>query len=40
MTLRDHRLSITSSPEELDDMLKRDLAVTARIIKAAGIQPE
>ena len=30
----------TSTPEELGAELKRDLERTAKIVKAAGIQPE
>jgi tripartite-type tricarboxylate transporter receptor subunit TctC len=30
----------TSTPEELADTVKRDIAVVAKLVKAAGIQPE
>jgi len=33
-------LASTTTPEELADMIKRDLAITEKIVKAAGIQPE
>jgi tripartite-type tricarboxylate transporter receptor subunit TctC len=31
---------VTSSPEELGEMLRRDLGLTGRLMKAAGIEPE
>jgi tripartite-type tricarboxylate transporter receptor subunit TctC len=30
----------TSSPEEVTQMIRRDLAITAKLVKAVGIQPE
>jgi tripartite-type tricarboxylate transporter receptor subunit TctC len=30
----------TSTPEELSETIRRDIAYTARIVKAIGIQPE
>ena len=33
-------LASTTTPEQLADMIKRDLAIMERIVKAAGIQPE
>jgi tripartite-type tricarboxylate transporter receptor subunit TctC len=30
----------TSTPEELTETIRRDIAYTARIVKAVGIQPE
>jgi tripartite-type tricarboxylate transporter receptor subunit TctC len=33
-------LAKTSSPEEVTQMIRRDLAITAKLVKAVGIQPE
>jgi tripartite-type tricarboxylate transporter receptor subunit TctC len=33
-------LASTTTPEELAEMIKRDVAITERIVKAARIEPE